>query len=92
MKDKILNHAVKIAERKGFDKLTRRAVATSAGVAPGSVSYHFDSMKGLQDAVVEQAITLGNLPIMGQAILAKHKLASMIPPTVKISALNSLAL
>lgn len=91
MKDRILNHAVKLAERKGFENLTRRIVAESAGVCKASVSYHFKSMGGLRDAVVERAIELGNLSIIGQAILARHKLASMILPAVRIEALTKLA-
>lgn len=68
MYPKILAAAVKLAAKVGVYKITRSAVADAAKVAPGSVSYHFDGMDGLINAVVEEALRTYNWPILATCL------------------------
>lgn len=75
MKLQILAVAMKLAETKGYQNLTRNEIAGVAEVATGSVTYHFKSMRKLQAAVVTEAIKTENLAIVSQAVVARHPLA-----------------
>ncbi len=72
MKERIFATAMQLAADKGIAAVTRNAVADKASVATGSVSYHFDNVKKLQRAVVEQAIRDENLAVLGWAVAEKH--------------------
>src|ERR1700761_7726745 len=83
MKEQILEAAIFIASRQGFQALTRIAVAKRADVAEGTVSYHFKTMSRLHDAVVRCAIEYGNTPILARALADGHRLAKAAPLHLK---------
>ena len=56
----ILDAAVKLAEKRGFSTLTQGTIARAAGVSIGLVPYYFKSMRGMRDAVMKEAIKLGD--------------------------------
>ncbi len=83
MKAQILDAAMRLAKRKGFAAVTRDAVAPEAGVATGTVSYHWGETKKLRTAVVARAIAEGNVPIIAGALAEGHHLAKSAPPDLK---------
>lgn len=50
-KDQILNVAVEIAKRIGYEKITREEIAVQAGVSMGSVTRYFGTMKKLRRTI-----------------------------------------
>jgi AcrR family transcriptional regulator len=90
MKELILSTALRLAAKKGFRDVTRQDIATAAKVATGSVSYHFDTMRKLQAAMVAQAIADSNLLVFAQALAAQHPLALKASPELKKAAARSL--
>ncbi|MEM9054858.1 MAG: TetR/AcrR family transcriptional regulator [Pseudomonadota bacterium] len=46
-RERILRSALDIISRKGVDKVTHRAVASVAGVSPGTTTYHFATREDL---------------------------------------------
>lgn len=90
MKDKIFAVAMQLAAANGIAAVTRNAVADRAGVATGSVSYHFKDVKRLQRAMVEQAIKDENVTILGWAIAEKHPSVDKgkIPEELRTRAFN----
>jgi AcrR family transcriptional regulator len=87
----ILSAAVSLARRKGLRKITRLTVSEDAGIATGTVNYHFDTMAKLRDAVVAVAIDKQILPIIAEAITSKHRLAKTASAALRSKALQSLA-
>lgn len=90
MKETILNTALKLAAKKGFRHVTRQDIASAAKVATGSVSYHFDSMRKLQAAMVTRAIEVKDLAVLGQALAERHPLALAAPVDLRGAAARSL--
>jgi AcrR family transcriptional regulator len=91
VKDKILATAMQLANLKGYKRVTRNDIADRAEVATGSVSYHFKSMKKLQNAMVERAIETENLKVLGQALADRHPLALKAPEALRVRAARQLA-
>ncbi len=52
MKDRILNAAQEIAQRKGYDGFSFRDIAAAVGIKPASIHYHFPSKGELTVALV----------------------------------------
>lgn len=90
-KELILDAAVALAQHVGFRKVTRRAVAKKAKVAPGTVSYHFKSMGNLQDAIMRRAISASLLSVVAQGLLDGHRIARRAPQSLKDAAAKQLS-
>jgi AcrR family transcriptional regulator len=50
----ILDSAIELFIADGFEKTSMEAIASAAGVAKGTLYYHFDSKEGIVDAVIER--------------------------------------
>jgi AcrR family transcriptional regulator len=50
----ILDAAIELFMREGFEKTSMDAIALAAEVAKGTLYYHYDSKEGIVDAVVER--------------------------------------
>lgn len=55
-KQEVLQAAVEVSEKYGFDGITRERVAAQAGVAVGTVNLHYGTMKQLRRAVARYAV------------------------------------
>jgi len=53
-RDAILDAAIDLFVKEGFEKTSMDAIALAAGVAKGTLYYHFASKEGIIDAVVER--------------------------------------
>ena len=81
--DQILDAAVELSEKHGYEHVTREQIATKCGVATGSVSKHLGTMIDLRRAVVSAAIARKNLNIIAQALVRKHPKIKNIPQSLK---------
>lgn len=86
----ILSAAVSLARRRGLRKVTRLTVSEDAGIATGTVNYHFDTMAKLRDAVVAVAVEKKIMPIIAEAIISKHRGVKGLPTGIRSQALHSL--
>lgn len=87
----ILSTAMQLANLHGFGKVTRNMIADRAEIATGSVSYHWKSMRKLEAAMVERAVETRNLKVLGQAIAAKHPLATKADDILRRDAVLAVA-
>ena len=87
----VLDAAIELAETNGYSNITRDLVAERAGVAAGSVHNAYGDMAALKDAVIAAAVERQILPIVGQALAARHPVALKAPEELKAKALSSLA-
>jgi AcrR family transcriptional regulator len=87
----ILDSAVSISLHKGYHNITRRSVAEAAGVATGTVSYHFVSMEKLRNAVMQEAIKRRYLLIIAQGLTNSNWYAQHAPEELRKAAAKFLA-
>lgn len=86
----VLSAAITLARTDGYQWITRDGVAEAAGVSPGTVSNAYGTMLDLKRAVVTEAVRLGDLMIIGQAVASGSPLVEGVDPAVKQRALASL--
>lgn len=86
----ILAAAVELAARTGYRNMTRDAVAEAAGVSPGLITFYFLHMSFLREAVVEEAVRRGIVPIVAEGIVAGAPAALAAPQALKAQAAVSL--
>jgi|SRR6478752_1767424 len=87
----ILAASLAIAERVGYTNVTRHAVAERLGIASTLVPYHMGTMVAFRRAILREAIRTECLPVIAQAVVAKDRHASKVPPELRSRALESLA-
>lgn len=89
-KDQILAGAMKLAQKNGFDKVTREDVAKEVGIANGLVSRYWGTMAQLRRAIIREAITSENLTIIGQGLAARNGNALKAPEALREAAAKHL--
>lgn len=89
-KEHILEVAYTMAQRDGFGTLTRDGVAAEAGVAMGSVNYHWGKMSALREAVMQRAVEEENLELIGQGMALGDSIAKSAPLELRTRALTTL--
>jgi AcrR family transcriptional regulator len=90
-KDDILAEARRQALKLGYANIRRDEIARALDIAAGGVSYHWRDMGKLRAAVIRAAIDAEDLPIIAQAITARHVAARNIPDALKRRALVAAA-
>jgi len=86
-KKQILETAIRIAEEKGYQNITRQEIAQSIGIAPSYVNFYFNTARVMRDAVLTEAIRIENLRIVAQASLTKDT-SWEISPELRKKAIN----
>jgi len=90
-RDKIMRAAVSEASRSGYRNMTRGDIASSAGVALGSINHEFGTMDGLRDAVMQEAVKTRRLDIVAQGLADGHAAARDAPAEMREAAVRALA-
>lgn len=89
-KDAILNAAVGLAKERPYYQLTQSDVCKAAACSKGLVTYHFESMGELYNAIVEYARRNEILRILGDAIAQRHPIVQQIPQSIRVAAIREL--
>lgn len=89
-KQQVLDAAMIVAARVGYNNMLRREVAEEAKCGNGTVSRYFGTMHQLHKAVIRKAIADRNLSIIAQGIAAKDRNAMKAPDDVKKAAMESI--
>lgn len=91
LREKILQAAVDTALKRGLSCIRRLEVARIATAAPATINYHFGSMEGLRNAVIQHAIEKEILPLIAQGLVQKHPLVvTKLPEALQRKAARSL--
>ena len=88
--DELLNHAIAIAHRDGYQNVTREALASAASCSPSLVSAYFGTMLKLRRAIMSAAIARNDLKIIAQGLAAGDAKARAVTARVKRAALEGL--
>jgi AcrR family transcriptional regulator len=78
-KSDILVASLKIAERDGYDRISRKQIAEAAGVSEALVSHHFGTMPHFRRELMRFAVKRQNPRIVLQGLLAKDAQARKAP-------------
>jgi AcrR family transcriptional regulator len=87
----MLDSAVRLASRIGYQNVTRRVLAQESGTANSTVSYHFGSMEKLRTSIIKRAIELGHCAVVAQGIAARDWHALRAPQILKDAAAKFIA-
>ena len=86
----ILNAAIRIAHRTGYNKISRDAIAEAAQCSPGLVSAYFGTMAKMRRAIMGEAIRTRDLIIVAQGLACRDKRALGAPEELRRAAVESL--
>jgi AcrR family transcriptional regulator len=89
-REQILAAAIELAEKEGFNNLSRDGIAAYAGVAKGQIHHMFETMDKLRCAVMKAAVHREILPVIAQGLANGDKVAHEAPVWLKQKALASL--
>jgi AcrR family transcriptional regulator len=89
-KGNILAAALIVAERDGFHKMTRKAIATEAYVSEPLVNKYLGTLPNLRRTVMRMAIKHEVLAVIAQGIATGNAYATGAPEELKARALASL--
>ena len=87
---RVLEAAAFIAQRDGFNNVTRESIAQKAGVSTGTVSHSFGTMIKLKRSVMRYAIQNNILDIIAVGLSIKDKTAMKIDDSLKKRVLATL--
>lgn len=85
----LLETAIPLAEKHGFEHVSRGMVALEAGVAPSLLSSYWTA-PDFQTALMEEAIARENLVLVAQGLTARHPAALAAPITLRWMAVKHL--
>jgi AcrR family transcriptional regulator len=84
-KQQILDAAIKVTVRVGFNSLTREAIATEAKVSDGTVSFHFNTMKQLRRALARYAMKTHNGAVLSMLVSDKEFKSLLKPEHIQLA-------
>ena len=87
----ILDAALKLAEKRGFDRLTQGTIARAAGISVSLIPYYFKSMNGMRKAVMKEAINCESLGVIAHGVAVNHPLTRQMDPLLRHRALAHIA-
>lgn len=87
----ILAAALQVAQRVGYNALTREDVAQHAGIPKSLVSYHVGTMDQFRRDIIREALRIECLPVIAQGLALKDPRCRKAPKELKTRALKSLA-
>jgi len=90
-KRQILDAAITVSVKHGYQHITREHVAKCAGISEGLVTRYFNTMVQLRRDVMRAAIRDGKYKIVAQGLAANDKQARKAPDELKAEALTYLA-
>ena len=89
-RQQLLDGALRIIKRDGWDAVTRDAVATECKVAVGTVNFAYGTIDALRDAVYQHAIDNHGdedlLRVLAAGLVAGNDVAKSAPNDVKQAA------
>jgi AcrR family transcriptional regulator len=89
-KARILEVALKLAEKEGYQNIRRNKIAELAGVCYTLINWHFKSISNLKNTVMKEAVERQILPIIAQGLLLKNPEAMNAPEDVKQKVINQI--
>lgn len=91
-KEQLMKIAIKIAIKKGYQKVTNAAIADKAKVSTSLVIFHFKNIKLLRESIMKYAIANEVFIVIAQGIIIKDPNTTKIDKELRKKAIHSLSL
>jgi len=85
----ILTAAVTVARTKGFQHMTREAIAAMAGITPALVTHHYTTMTQMRRAVMRAAVQREVLSVIAYGLVTGDRYARKASPELRQKAMDS---
>jgi len=89
-KQQLVEIALGLAQDKSLELITAKQVTGAAGVCANLIQVHFGNMPNFRNEVMQEAISRGELEVIGHGITGQNEVAVKIPDKLKTEALNSI--
>ena len=86
----ILEAMLPLAEKHGYEFVTRNMIGEALGITGNAVQYHFGAMGALRNEFMRFAVRNEILPIIAQGVARGEKRALRAPEELKVRAVQSL--
>lgn len=90
-KEQILEAAIELAIKNGYQHVTRDTIASHAGVTYSLVTHYFNTMPQLKRAIMRAAISREIVEIIAQGLASRDPQALKASDELKQRALQSLS-
>jgi len=84
--EQMLDAAILIAEKVGYQVVTREMIAEKTGASPANVSRMFGTMDSMRRSIISAAIVRKNLRVIAQGLATKHSKALRAPEELRRAA------
>lgn len=84
----ILEHAMRLSEKKGFTGFSAPEIAKSVGCGHPLIFHHFGNMEALRADLMRKAVETENLLVIAQGLVARNPIAVAAPESLKKQALS----
>ena len=88
-REQLLTAGLKLAEKVGFERVTRDLVAMTAGCSPTLLSRYWTA-PAFQTAMMYRAVATGNLAVLAQGLAVRHPSAVAAPFGLRQAAVRAL--
>ena len=88
-KEHILHAALSVARKKGFQRMTREAIAGKAGVTPALITKYYATMTQMRRAVMRAAVRQEILSVIAYGLVIGDKHALKASGELKQRAMDS---
>jgi AcrR family transcriptional regulator len=79
----LISTGLKIAQKVGWRKVTRKAVAEKTDTVEALINRYFGNKEGFRDALMVEAVALKLVPIVAEGILYHNEAALKAPATLR---------
>lgn len=88
--EELLAAGLTLAAAKGYQRVSRADLAQAVGVAEGTVSLHFGTMKQFRRSLMRAAVDQRNLAVLAQGLAMRDAVACEAPADLRDEAANSI--
>ena len=82
-KERLIKAGLALARKQGYRLVGRDAIAAEADCAHGLITFHFKDMDGMRAAIVQRAVEIECVPVIAEALAAKHPGVKGIPEALR---------
>lgn len=86
-KEDILAAAIPLAEKHGYQKVTREQIVKAAGCVGGTLHHHFGTMQAFRKELMRYAVRIENLAVIAQGLSCGDAQARKAPEDTRRLAL-----
>jgi AcrR family transcriptional regulator len=89
-KEELLDAALALAKKHGYQNVTRNQIAEKVACAPSLIHHYFNTMNQLRRAIISAAIHQKEFTVLAQGLAAKEPKALAAPIALREAAAQTL--